>query len=134
MGMAKVYDGKPAEALDNLDRAVNANSQNYLVHYYYAFALSRQGSDPSHLTSGLTPETYSRIRAELLKAIELRPDFPASYSLLCFVALVTGDHLEEARTLSERNQDLTGEAIWSSCWDSSVENRRLQILSVNGRS
>ena len=99
MGMTKVYDGKPAEALVNLDRAVHANSQNYLVHYYYAFALSRQGSDPSHLTSGLTPETYSRIRAELLKAIELRPDFPASYSLLCFVALVTGDHLEEARTL-----------------------------------
>jgi tetratricopeptide (TPR) repeat protein len=99
MGMAKLHDGKPAEALANLDRAVQANSQNYLVHYYYAFALSRQTRDPSHPTSGLTPETYVRIRAELLKAIELRPDYPASYSLLCFVALITGDHLEEARTL-----------------------------------
>jgi len=99
MGMAKVYDGKHAEALAYLERAIQANSQSYLVHYYYALALGRQGTEPGHLTSGLAPETYSRIRAEVLKAIELRPDFPSSYSLLCFVALVTGDHLEEARTL-----------------------------------
>jgi tetratricopeptide (TPR) repeat protein len=96
MGMAKLRDGKPAEALVNLERAVTANSQNYLVHYYYAFALSRQNGGESQPITGFAPDVAVRIRAELLKAIELRPDFPESYSLLSFVSLVTGNNLDEA--------------------------------------
>jgi len=37
MGMAKLRVGKPRDALVNLERAVKQNSQNYLVHYYYAY-------------------------------------------------------------------------------------------------
>ena len=99
MGMTKLRNGKPAEALKNLEHAVQANSQSYLVHYYYAYALTRQNTGGLQPVSGFAPETITRIRQELLKSIELRPDFPASYSLLAFISLTSGDHLEEARTL-----------------------------------
>jgi len=99
MGMAKLRDGKPAEALVNLERAVTANSQNYLVHYYYAYAMSHQGGSESQPISGYDPEVAAKIRQELLRAIELRPDYPESYSLLSFVSLVTGNNLDESLKL-----------------------------------
>lgn len=100
MGMAKVRDGKADQALKYLERAVSANSQNYLVHYYYAYALSRlNDGGPRPVSEAIAPETGEKIRKELLKAIELRPDYPASYELLSFIALSTGTHLEEAQTL-----------------------------------
>jgi tetratricopeptide (TPR) repeat protein len=100
MGMAKVREGKSDEALTFLERAVTANSQNYLAHYYYGVALS--GVSSGQPISGLAPETASKIRQHLLKSIELRPDYPASYSLLGFVSLVTGNNLDEAKTLVSR--------------------------------
>ena len=100
MGMAKVREGKTDEALTFLERAVTANSQNYLAHYYYGVALS--GVNSGQPVSGLAPETASKIRQHLLKAIELRPDYPATYSLLGFVSLVTGNNLDEAKTFVSR--------------------------------
>ena len=100
MGMAKLRDGKSNEALSHLERAVTSNSQNYLVHYYYALALSGVGSGQP--VSGLAPDVASKIRQHLLKSIELRPDYPTSYQLLGFVGLVTGNNLDEAKTLVSR--------------------------------
>ena len=99
MGMAKVRDGKIDEALTHLERAVSANSQNYLVHYYYAYALSKIGSNSSQPLNGFAPEIAARMRQELLKSIALRPDYPPSYNLLGFVSLVTGNNLLEAKEL-----------------------------------
>ena len=99
MGMAKLRDGKPGEALVNLERAVTANSQNYLVHYYYAYAMSHQGGSESEPISVYAPDVAANIRQELLKAIQLRPDYPESYSLLSFVSLVTGNNLDESLKL-----------------------------------
>jgi len=99
MGMAKLRDGKPGEALVNLERAVTANSQNYLVHYYYAYAMSHQGGSESEPISAYAPDVAANIRQELLKAIQLRPDYPESYSLLSFVSLVTGNNLDESLKL-----------------------------------
>ncbi|PYS69944.1 MAG: hypothetical protein DMF69_15285 [Acidobacteria bacterium] len=102
MGMAMLRERKLGEALRYLERAVKAGDQNYLVHYYYAYALSQQNANESHMVMGFAPEQGEKIRKELLKAIELRPDYPASYQLLSFVSLVTGNNLEEARTLLAR--------------------------------
>jgi tetratricopeptide (TPR) repeat protein len=96
LGMLRVRQGKIDEARQSLERAVAANSQNYLIHYYYAFALSREGMNESQLVSAYAPETAARIRLELSKAIELRPDYPESYNLLAFVNLVTDSHLDES--------------------------------------
>lgn len=88
MGMLHFYQGRVDEARESLERAVAANSQNYLAHYYYAFTLSRQG--PGDTVSSYTPEQAAKIREHLQRAIALRPDYPESYDLLAFVALVSG--------------------------------------------
>jgi tetratricopeptide (TPR) repeat protein len=102
MGMAKLRDGNPSEALVNLEKAVSSNSQNYLVHFYYASALSKLGGSSSQPVTGYAPDVAAKIRQELLKAIELRPDYPGSYNLLGFVSLVTGNNMDEAVTLLTR--------------------------------
>lgn len=102
MGMLQVRQGKTDEARKSLERAVAANSQNYLTHYYYAFALSREGGSDMDMVTSFVPENVTRMREELKKAIELRPDYPESYSLLAFVNLVTGTQLDETVELLER--------------------------------
>ena len=94
LGMLRVRQGKSDEARKSLERAVAASSQNYLIHYYYAYALSREGNRDMQTVMGFAPETAAKMRAELKRAIELRPDFPESYSLLAFVNLVTNTELE----------------------------------------
>ena len=102
LGILRVREGKPDEARKSLERAVAANSQNYLIHYYYAYALSREEMDQSQMVSAYAPETAAKMRAELKKAIELRPDFPESYSLLAFLNLVAGSQLDESVELLKR--------------------------------
>lgn len=102
MGMLRVREGRSAEARQSLERAVKENSQNYLIHYYYAFALSREGRGEGEPVSGFTPESVSKMREHLMKAIEMRPDFPESYSLLAFVNLVSGSNLDESVQMLKR--------------------------------
>lgn len=102
LGMLRVREGKLNEARRSLERAVAANSQNYLTHYYYAFALSREGMSEARVVSGYTPEALAKIREELDRAIKLRPDFPESYSLLAFVNLVSDSQIDESITMLKR--------------------------------
>ncbi|MEP6742214.1 MAG: tetratricopeptide repeat protein [bacterium] len=102
MAMLRLREGKTDEARQMLERAA-ANSPNYLIHYYYAYALSREGSkDDLEMVSSFTPEAAAKMRAELKKAIELRPDFLESYSLLAFVNLVTGSNIDESIEMLKR--------------------------------
>jgi Tfp pilus assembly protein PilF len=94
LGMLYFREGKADEARASLERAVAANSQNYLTHYYYAFTLSRPGPDGTYAT--FAPEVAARIREHLQRAIALRPDYPESYKLLAFVSLVTSKDIEES--------------------------------------
>src|SRR5215217_3833645 len=92
LGMMYFYEGKVKEAQASLERAVAANSQNYLAHYYYAFTLSRSNPDGN----GFTPEVAAKVREHLQKAIALRSDYLEPYSLLAFVSVMTGQGLDEA--------------------------------------
>ena len=84
-GMLRVRQGRMEDARPYLEKAVAANSQNYLTHYYYAFALSSLSMNEYRVVSSYSPEVANTMRAELKKAIALKPDFPESYSLLGFV-------------------------------------------------
>ena len=98
-GMLRVREGKLDEARTSLERAVKANSQNYLIHYYYAYALSRVGTGDSQLVSSYSAANLAKMREELRRAIALRPDYPESYGLLAFINLVAGTELEETITM-----------------------------------
>lgn len=105
LAMLRVRQGKIEEARNDLERAIKANSQNYLIHYYYAYALSREGLNASRMISGFSQENLAKMRGVLRRAIALRPDFPESYSLLAFINVVAGSELDE--TIALLNQVLT---------------------------
>src|SRR6185436_6908662 len=94
LGLLRVREGKPEQARAHLERAVAASSHNYLIHYYYAFALSREGMRDTDTVMGFAPEIAAKMRVSLNRAIELRPDFPESYNLLAFLNLVTATDID----------------------------------------
>lgn len=102
LGMLRVRQGKSDEALKSLERALAVDSENYLIHYDYAYALSREGNRDMQTVMDLAPEKVARMRAELKRAIQLRPDFLESYSLLAFVNLVADSEIDETTKLLER--------------------------------
>lgn len=105
LGMVRFYEGKVDEARASLERAVAANSQNYLAHYYYAYTLSRQR--PEDTKANYTPEQAKKIREHLQRAIALRPDYPESYDLLAFVSLVNGTDKEVDEAIAAMKQVLS---------------------------
>jgi len=113
LGILRARQGRLAEAKTALQEAVKGDSNNYLAHYYYAYALSREGMDANNMVQHYEPETTATMRAELRKAIDLSPTFPESYSLLAFINVVSGEQLDEsvillkhALALSPGRQDL----------------------------
>jgi len=114
LGILRARQGRFDEAKNSLQEAANANSGNYLVHYYYAFAMSREGMDANNVIYTYPQDTAAKMRSELRKAIELNPNFPESYSLLAFVNMVTGEDfdgtiqiLSKALTIAPGRQDLS---------------------------
>lgn len=102
LGILRARQGRFDEARKTLQEAVAGNSGNYLAHYYYAFALSREGMDTNNFVRHYSAETASLMRAELTRAIDLNPNFPESYSLLAFINTVTGEDLEKSIELLQR--------------------------------
>src|SRR5437762_329034 len=102
LGIVRMRQSRFDEATGALQEAVKANSNNYLTHYYYAFVLSREEMDSANMVREYAPDAAATMRAELQKAIQLKPDFPGSYSLLAFVNMVTGEHLDESIELLKR--------------------------------
>src|SRR5205085_2537678 len=99
LGMTRVRQRRFAEAEEQLRQAVTLAPDSCLAHYYYAYALSREGMDEEQATTGYSPEVARVMRAELQRAIMLEPRFAEAYRLLAFVNLVTGERLDEAVTL-----------------------------------
>ncbi|MDT7690236.1 MAG: hypothetical protein QOE46_2995 [Acidobacteriota bacterium] len=95
LGMTRLRQKRFADATAELRQATAASAQNYLAHYYLAYALSREGMGEGGFSPGYPAERAREMRESLLKAIQLRPDFPESYHLLAFVDLVTNENIEE---------------------------------------
>ena len=102
LGILRARQGRFDEANKSLQEAVKGDSNNYLVHFYYAYALSREGMDGNGLVSAYSASNAATMRAELKRAIELSPSFPESYSLLAFINMVTGESLDESVTMLKR--------------------------------
>jgi Tetratricopeptide repeat len=105
LGMLRARQGRLPEALRNLQRAA-PTSQNHLVHFFYAYALSRQGMNEEGRASIYPPETVQTIRSHLQTTIKLAPDFAEAYHLLAFVNLVTNEQLEQSIVLIKRAMSL----------------------------
>ena len=99
LGMVRVRQDRFVEARKALAQAVTDPGSNYLTHYYYAYALSKEGAGAMNTVTSYPPETIKIMRAELRRAIELNPAYPEPYYLLAFVHTVAGDELDEAAEL-----------------------------------
>jgi tetratricopeptide (TPR) repeat protein len=107
LGVAKMRAKQFVEAKRHLQRAVELNSQNYLVSYYYAQALLDELSGETHIVSEIPEATAQIMRTQLRKTIALKPDFADAYRLLGLVNLVTNEHLDESVALLKRAIQLT---------------------------
>lgn len=96
LAMVLMEQNNYSRAKQHLSKAVAGSSSDYLSHYFYAYLLSREGMDDEQRITSYTAESAGVMRAELLKAIELKPDFAESYHLLAFVDLVTEHKLDDA--------------------------------------
>jgi len=110
-GMLRVRQGRLADARQFLEKAVAGNSQNYLAHFYYAYALSGLSFEGMQVVHSYSPEVAATMRAELRKALALKSDFAEAYALLGFINVVRNEEIDEtigllkrALTMSRSNQ------------------------------
>ncbi len=106
LGMLEMRRQHFAEAKRYLERAVAANTGNYLVHYYYAYVLGQEVFGAGGFVSSVDPELARKMRAELKKVIEQAPNLANAYRLLAFVNLVEGVQLDESIVLLKRAIEL----------------------------
>jgi len=107
LGMVRVRQRQGAEARRLLQQATSLEPDNYLTHYYYAYALSREEMDEEQEINAYEDEAAEIMRRELRRAIALKPDFAESYRLLAFINLVTGEQLPEAVELLRQGLKLS---------------------------
>lgn len=106
LGLLRVRQKRYAEARAHLQRAVDANSTNYLAHYYHAFAWQQDFVDGAGYVSDFTPEAATGMRASLDRARKLAPQFANTYKSLAFINLVLQENPEEAESLLKQALEL----------------------------
>jgi tetratricopeptide (TPR) repeat protein len=96
LGLVRVRQKRYGDAIVQLRKAEAIDPDNFLTHYYHAFALSRSVMDDSLTVSDYAPQIADVMREELRRAIELNPAFPESYVLLAFINLTREQQLDES--------------------------------------
>ncbi len=96
LGLVRVKQKRFGEAIIELRKAQALDPNNFLTHYYHAFALSRSVMDDTLTVTDYASETVDVMREELEHAIELNPAFPESYVLLAFINLTREEELDES--------------------------------------
>lgn len=112
LGMVRMRQKRFPEAKALLEKALTAESKNHLVHYRYAYLLSRESMGENNMFSSFPDDATAKMRDSLKKAIALNPSFPETYSLLAFISVVRNDQVDEsigyiskALKLSPGNED-----------------------------
>jgi tetratricopeptide (TPR) repeat protein len=101
-GMLRVRQGRLADARQYLEKAVAGNSQNYLAHFYYAYALSGLSFEGMQVVHSYSSEVASSMRAELRKVLALKSDFAEAYAMLGFINVVRNEEIDETIALLKR--------------------------------
>jgi len=105
LGLIYVYQKRYGDAKKHLQRATES-PQNYLVHYLYAFVLSREGVSASGRITDYSRETATLMREQLLKSIKLSPTYAPAHYLLALVDLVANERLDEALEMGQKARQL----------------------------
>src|SRR5262249_11740068 len=106
LGALRLRQNRYVEARRHLKQAIDAGSQDYLAHYYYASAIHREQIGETQFVSDLSEDSVREMRAALGHARQLNPNFADTYKLLAFINLALGEDLDEATTLINRAIEL----------------------------
>lgn len=96
LGLIKIRQDDFTGARKYFEKALALNDKNYLTHFRYAYALSREGMTFYGFVSGYDVDQAQKMRASLKKAIELNPNFAESYNLYAFISMVRNDEVDQA--------------------------------------
>lgn len=103
LAVLRMRENRFDEATAELKLADRSDSNNYLVHYYYAYVLSREGAGAENAADGYyDAEKTALMRAELKKTMELAPNFAEAYRLLAYINLVREELLDESIVLLKK--------------------------------
>lgn len=102
LGTLRMRQNRYGEARKHFQQAAEADPQNYLAHYNYAYAIHREQVDESEYVSEFREGSVKEMRESLNLARQLNPDFADTYKLLAFINLVLGEDLDEAVNLINR--------------------------------
>ena len=105
LGLIYVYQKRYAEAKKHLQRATES-SQSHLIHYLYAFVLSREAVSASGRITEFSRQTATLMREHLLKSIKQSPGYAPAYYLLALVDLVSNERLDEALEMGQKARQL----------------------------
>ena len=95
MGFLRMRQHRFDEAQRYLEKAAAFDRTSYLVHYRYAYAISREFIDSRNIITHYPAEAATKMRYALATAIALNPSFPDSYGLLAKISLVRNEKTEE---------------------------------------
>ena len=96
LAIMRVRQRRYDDALGFLKKSVESDSKNYLVNFYYAYALERADSDASATVTNAPADKYESIRTYAKKSMELAPRYVEAHALLARVDLSAGENLDEA--------------------------------------
>lgn len=102
LGTLRLRQNRYAEAQRHLRQAIEAGSQDYLAHYYYAFAIHREQVGENQYVSDMPEDSVKEMRSALGGSRQLNPEFADTYKLLAFINMVRGENLDEAIDLINR--------------------------------
>ena len=105
LGLMYVYQSRYAEAKKYLQKATTSQ-QSYLIHYYYAYVLSREGVGSDGRIKEYSKEDAAAMREQLLRATKLAPNYAPAHYLLALVNLVTDERLDEALEMAQKARQL----------------------------
>ena len=129
LGQVSLRHKRFAEAKKYFERAT-ASPQHYLVHYNYAWVLSREAMSSTGRITELTPENAAIMRTQLLQTIKLAPQFAAAYYLLALVNLVRDERLDEAREMAEKAQRLQPRPPYAALLLAQIHARRAEMANA----
>jgi tetratricopeptide (TPR) repeat protein len=105
LGTLYVYQRRYAEAKKYLQKATSS-PQSHLVHYFYAYVLSREGMSTAGEIAKYSPENAAVMREQLLRSIKLAPDYAPAHYLLALIDVVTEQRLDEALEMAQKARRL----------------------------
>src|SRR5262249_20623445 len=98
LALLRIRQKKYDEALTLLKKAVDADSKNPMVNFYYAYVVERADADAAAALANSPANRYETMRTYAQKTIELAPRFVEGYTLLARADLNAGENLGEAES------------------------------------